>query len=495
MEQDVGNKGSSGHQSGQSLGEFKVRTLQFEGLPALLQELQGPALLRLNEKQRSERVNQALYELIQKSAPPCFLLPAVIDYIAQVNALKILDSYAFFHFELWLNQYSSLSAEENYRVRAKITGKWVPRDEYQLLFPIGMGKMFPGSHFVTAHASPDLDTTVASFWGWVDAFSARVAEGLHLWNIPGGALHSQIEIQLLFNQILGNTVFDALAKTRTTLALSGIDLMTQKGLSCRHAAESTQLIDHERAQNAIVLVDDQGYYLGDWRNFDVEGVRQVVMLLNDCLRWCANNLHVKLIALFTKEHLSKKDLPAFIQDVFFVKLMDCQPAKECTDKQRKYLQDYLCKVLGVKQGLDCTLEEFAKVMQALSLPDFQACVALVASLHQSSLFDSSGALVENRPLLFNHLQQIIKKLDDAINSIRTFVERLDVALSIKTNVFRYLPQSVSYRADVEEIKSKMGSYPYLSVTATDKDGKLIPVGVVHAHDLHKPLLGDRKSVV
>ncbi len=43
------------------------------------------------------------------------------------------------------------------------------------------------------------------------------------------------------------------------------------------------IIDHEREQNAIVLIDEKGYYLGDWRNFDVEGVRQVIMLLNSCL--------------------------------------------------------------------------------------------------------------------------------------------------------------------------------------------------------------------
>ena len=35
----------------------------------------------------------------------------------------------------------------------------------------------------------------------------------------------------------------------------------------------------------IILVDDLGYYLGDWRSFDVEGVRQVIMQLDNCLRW------------------------------------------------------------------------------------------------------------------------------------------------------------------------------------------------------------------
>ena len=101
----------------------------------------------------------------------------------------------------------------------------------------------------------------------------------------------------------------------------------------------------------------------------------------------------------------------------------------------------------------------------------------------------SGSLIENRPKIFHYLQKIITGLDSAIQSVRKFVERLDVALQIKTEVFGDLPQYVNYRADVDEIKSKMGSHTHLSVTSTDEDGKLIPLGIVHANDLHKPMLG------
>jgi hypothetical protein len=489
MKKKSARKSGSGERDRKHLGDFAIVPQKFEDLSRFFKEFQSKEFHRLNDKQKGERINHVLYELIEKTRAPCFLLPAVIDFIEQVNTLKILESYAFFHFELWLNQFSFLSEEENYDVRAKIAGKKIPREEYQLLFPIGMGKVYPGSHFVTAHGSPDLDTTIASFWGWVDAFATRVAEGLHLWNVPGGAPTSQIEIGLLFTKIFGEGVFHLLAKTRTTLALSGIDLMTQKGLVRKQTSESTQMIDHERAENAIVLVDEQGYYLGDWRNFDVEGVRQVIMMLNTCLRWFENHLHLKLIALFAKEELSLKDLPSFVSAVFLIKLGGCQPAKEFSERQRKYVQDYLTKVLGVKKGLDSTLEEFAKGMKDLGLFDFQEFVELVESMHKSSLFDHSGFLIENRPRIFHYLEKIIKGVDNAIQSVRSFVERLDVALSIKTHVFGYSPQYVSYRADVDEIKSKMGNYPYLSVTTTDKDGRLIPLGVVHAHDLYKPLLG------
>ena len=197
MKKKSARKSGSGERDRKHLGDFAIVPQKFEDLSRFFKEFQSKEFHRLNDKQKGERINHVLYELIEKTRAPCFLLPAVIDFIEQVNTLKILESYAFFHFELWLNQFSFLSEEENYDVRAKIAGKKIPREEYQLLFPIGMGKVYPGSHFVTAHGSPDLDTTIASFWGWVDAFATRVGtEGLHLWNVPGGAPTSQIEIGL-----------------------------------------------------------------------------------------------------------------------------------------------------------------------------------------------------------------------------------------------------------------------------------------------------------
>ena len=444
---------------------------------------------RLHDRQKNHRVNTILLELIQKAKQPAFLLSAVIDYIDRVNKEKILDHYNFSTFELWLNQFSGLSQSENLAVRGYIVGKVIPRDEYQVFFPIGMDKTYPGSHFVTAHNSPDLDTTVASFWGWVDAFGARVSEGLHLWNVPGGPPISQIEIPLLFEQIFGEGIFTYAAKTRTSLGLSSLELLNQKGVIKKRTSESSLNIDFERNQNAIVLVDEWGYYLGDWRNFDMEGVRQIILLLNQCLRWFENSLHIKIISFFAKENLTHKDVEPFIRSIFGTRIVDSEPVKEFTEKQKNHVEDYLVKVLGVKKGLNSTFEEFAQGMKFLSIFEFQEFIDLVEALHRSPLFDKSGFLIENRPRIFNTLEQMIKGLDKAIQSVRKFVETLDVCLNIKTQVFGYQPQVISYRADVEEVRSKMGNYPYLTVTTADRQGRLIPLGVVHASDLHKPILG------
>ena len=471
-----------------NLGDFILAAYHFENLEEVFKQFKTAEFSRYNHKQKSDLVNRVLLDLIL-NAPETFLLIAVVEYIDKVNRENVLINYVLMSFELWLNQFSGLPDDQNYLVRGKIVGKGIPRDEYQVLFPIGMGKVHPGSHYVTAHSSPDLDTTIASFWGWIDAFGARVSEGVHIWNVPGGAPPSNIEVALLFHHIFGQNVFNLLAKTRNTLALSSLELMTQRGVINQLTNQSSLMIDHERAQRAIILVDQAGYFLGDWRNFDIEGVRQVILQLNNCLRWFENNLHIGLISLFAQENLNKNDLPKFVQRVFEIKIRDSEPVREFNEKQLRHIEAYLRKVLKVEQGLSATFSEFAQGIQSCGLTIFQEWINQVKALEQSELFDAKGKLIENRPKIFHHLEEIIAGLDRAIQSIRSYTERLDIALRIKTEVFGYLPQVVSYRADVEELRSKMGNYHYLTVTSTDEEGKMLPLGVVRARDLFQPILG------
>lgn len=471
------------------LGDYVISRFQFEDLDKVFKEFQAAEFKKLTEMQKSEQIGRNLLKLIQNASEPCFLLGAILDYIDRVNREKIIGSYAFYKFELWLNQYSGLSVEENYKVRAHIAGKYIPREEYQVYFPIGMGKRYAGSHFVTAHSSPDLDTTVASFWGWMDAFAARVSEGMHVWNVPGGTPPAQIEIRILFNDVFGEEIFQNLAKTRSSLTVSGLDLMTQKGVSKKQVHESSLTIEHERSHSAVILIDKLGFYLGDWRSVDVEGVGQVIIMLSQTLRWFESHLHVELISLFAKEKLSSKDLDPFFRSVFKITMEEAPPVKRLSDKQRERLEKYLVKVLKVASGLKCTFEEFAIAMKALSLADFQEFMDLVASLQKSSLFDKAGYLLENRPPIFLYLEKIIRALDNAILNIGKYVETLDVAHKIKTEVFGHKPHFLNYHADLEEVRNKIGPYSYLTVTSEDEDGRLIPMGVIYASELIKQTLG------
>ena len=115
---------------------------RFSGLGSVFKSFREKAFLALNEKDRSEKVNAALYTLIKKEPDPCFLLPAALEFIEKIDQAKILEHYTFTSFELWLNQYSNLSQEENGWIRGKIAGKWIERGDYQGLFPIWIGKIY-----------------------------------------------------------------------------------------------------------------------------------------------------------------------------------------------------------------------------------------------------------------------------------------------------------------------------------------------------------------
>ncbi len=469
------------------LGDVVLKPSSFKDLDSIFREFKTKEFEELIDRRRSEWVNRVLLDLIQKENEPCFLLPAVLQFIEKIEKDKLLNHYTFSSFELWLNQYSTLSSEENLHVRAKIVGKRVDRGDYQVFFPIGMGKVYKGTHFVTAHRSPDLDTTIASFWGWVDAFAARVGTGMHIWNLPGGPPGSQIEIDLIFRDFFSPAVFTHLPKLRTSLVLTGNDLMTQKNMLRAKPEDSLASVDHERG-HAIVVVDEDGFFLDDWRAFDVEGVRQVIILLSSCLRWFENNLHLRLISLFAKEQITKKQVSPLLHELFDMKVSACEPAREFTHEQRKNVQQFLVEILKISSGLESTFEEVGVGIAKAGMVRFSGVDALMSAMEDKKLFDESGTLVENRPAIFEYLEGVVRSLHEAILQIRSKMERFDVALSIKNKVFSHPSHFVSVRADVEEIRSKMGSLLHLTVTYPDQ-GRYYPVGIVYASDVRKKVLG------
>lgn len=470
------------------IGDYKFHRPVFSRIDEAFKEFYQEDFKKLNDRKRSNFVNKSLLNLIQEQREPCFLLSSVLDFIERVDREDVLHHYTFTSFELWLNQYSGLNFEENYLVRAKIVGKNIPREDYQVLFPIGMGKVYEGTHFVTAHKSPDLDTTVASFWGWVDAFGAKVSDGLHIWNVPGGPPPSQIEIDLIFRDIFGSAIFSHLVKTRNTLSLSGNDMMTQKGMIKKKVEDLVTKLDYERSQNAIVVTDTDGFYLGDWRSMDVETIRQIISLLNNCLRFFENNIHVRLISLFTKDKVSMANALEFISEVFKKKIDESEPTLEYTVKQKEYLDTYLRNILGVKQGLKATYAEFGKALSSHSLVNFSAMKDILSSIDKAKVFDNKGNLIEDRPRLFFYLEKTIKQIHQTIQNVRTYMEQLGVALKIKSDVLGFVPQFITVRSDVEEMRSKMESYQHLTVVYPDGD-KWYPVGVVQALSLRKKTLG------
>jgi hypothetical protein len=470
------------------LGESSYTPEVFHNIQEVLQTFREPSFSSLTIRKRFRQINQTLCQLIQKAPPHAFLLSAVLDFFDRINQENFLNQPLLLTtFEFWLNNFSELSDQENYQIRAKIVGKYLPREEYQVFFPIGMGKVYFGTHFITAHLSPDVDTMIASFWGWMDAFGARVGSGLHVWCLPDGPPDSPVTS--FFRNLFGSGLFSSLARTTPTLTLSAIDLVTQKLLSKELGHTVISTIDHGPNEKAIILVNEQGHYLGDWRSSDVELVRQITILFKACLHWFENNLHTNLISLFAKSDLSIHDLSNFYSSIFDIKFKDCEPAQDFNEQQQRYLNDFFYKVLGVEKGFEGTFRDLNRAFDLLSLHGMMKFEKEVETLPSSNIFDEKGRLKENRPEIFNYLKELIKHLDEAIFEVRNYVERLDIVLNIKYKVLGLPKIYITLHSDVNEIKQKMQNQDFLTVVIYEQDGSLFPVGIVRARDLREQGLG------
>lgn len=475
-------------QPAELLGDYVVPRASFPNPASIIAEFQTEEFKQLSRRKRFHAVNERLLKLILDAPKEAFLLPAVIEYMDHVNKQEVLHEPLHINvFEFWLNQFSGLNDTENYLVRGKIMGKYIARDDYQNLFPIGMEKVFNGTHFVVAHLSPDVDTMVASFWGWVDAFAARVGDARHIWCLPGGPPDSPVT--QIFRDLFGPSVFEHVAQFNPALALNATDLITQKGFVKKSGKMSISAFDLSSGDKAVILVDDKGHFLGDWHSADVEPIRKIIIRFKSCLRWFETNLHAQLISLFAKPKLHVKDLPPFFSSIFDVAIQDCEPAKEFTERQKKDLNDFFIKVIGLKKGLASTFRELNEALAELSVLEMRQLQIEVETLSKSGLFDSSGYLIEERPAIFHRLEKIIQDLDKAIHHARDYGEQLDVALHIKHRVLGIPPQYVTLRNDVEEIRIKMKRQEYITVVISEEGGRLFPIGIVTMQTLQKQTLG------
>lgn len=470
------------------LGSLAFKKKSFPGISDLIRSFKSAEFQLLNAFQRQLKVSEALFQLIDTSKQR-FLLCEVIDFIERISEEEVCEKFNFSFFELWLNQFAEIDQAKNLYIRGKIVGKQIPRSEYQEMFPIGMGKMYDGSHVVTAHSSPDLDTIVASFWGFIDAFAARVGSGIHIWNIPGGPPSGLIELNLLFNDIFGKGVFTFLSRSRSSLGLSSFELLTQQGLVKKRPKDLIFEFTHQRLQSAVIIVDDNGRYIGDWRSVDVEGVRQVINLFNTHLRFLEYFFQINLITLFTKQTLERQDFLDVIDKIYHYQFKTFEPSKDLTKQQLDQLSDYMKNVLFIQNGLGSTFEELIHTMEKQGVSDFSDFHKALRELYLDDLFDQEGKLREDRPLIFARLERVVSSLSLALRKLRTYVDSLGVGFRIKEKVLGHQPTYLGHRSDIAEIRAKMDAYPYLTVNYSSQTGDMHPLGVIYSSDINRPILG------
>lgn len=469
-----------------SLGELKVEKKSFKHIEQKLEELTHSKWISLNEFQKQQQLSILLVKCIHEDEDK-FLLRQVADFFEKVHQKKMCEQFTIYIFETFLNHYLKISAEENLKIRAKISGKNLPRSEYQSLFPIGMDKYYEGPHFVTAHASPDLDTMVSSFWGWVDAFSARVSLGCHFWNVPGGPPKGVVEKTMLFDQIFGSSFFELFSKDKTTLSLTAYDLFTKKGLKIVHPHFLLTELDDEL--QALVVTEKNGSYLSDWKGFDAENFRRITSAIFSIMRMFDASFQHQMIQAFSREQLSQADAKSIVRKALEKTFEDNEAFHDLPKKMKGQVHQFLSEVVGLKNGSKSTFEEFfiqmvghGKIIKNVDLSAFN-------ELYGNTIFSTHGQLIESRSKIMAVIDKAVILLNEIMELIRKVFASFKFALETKEKVFYQIDESVSSLSDLEEVKMRMGGHPFLTVSLHRDSNERFPLGVIYSHELQKKILG------
>lgn len=485
----------------------------------LLKPLQQSTFAQLSQQSQFYTLCERLCDWIEAQSLPCFLLPKLSFIIAKINEEAILESpFRLANFEMWLILFAQIDAQQQQRLREKIAGQAFPRESYQLLFPIEEKKLHPGSHTVCAHKAPDLDTSVTSFWGWLDAFGARIGESMHLWNLPGGRL-GQVE-SLIFEQFLGKDYLEHLAKRRESIEPLSIELVSPRAQASTAPLEAFKgtssapsgfapfqlytkedrlsKLTLEHYKEALVIVDEEGYYLGQWHRSDMAQALSILSLLTHTFTWIQNEILSRLMKVLAQPNISWDVMEQAIEGIYALKILDA--ANSAPSQPRRVLQSAFAHLFpfttpldeNAPQELHPTLEELALACSASSFKEDQpslkkALGALKRRSHQK-LFNPS--MTENSPseekrLFFAFLEETRAEMQQVFEGLRDWCDRFEVALKIKEKILKSPHHYLSVKAELAEVEQALKHCSSLCAVYPEKSGRLVPVGMISREQLSR----------
>lgn len=465
------------------IGGIRHEQIPFESFEENVAAFLDPNFKCKNPIERSHQVNEVCLKLIQQESRSQYVFSNLLHYICWVNENSLLEApYHLNAFERWLNQHSELGYEANRHIRGIITGKYIPREEFQCLFPVGQHKVHPGAHTVTAHNPPDLDSTTASFISWLDAFACRVGSTLSIWNVPYGKPGPLIS--RLFELIYGEGIFPYCSRDKSVISPIAVDVLQQDRFIKAKPGSSIRDVDHNRNENHIILTDHEGFYIGDWRVADVDAVSRIQRLLNICMHMYEKDLVLTLSELFSKKNVSKEYCKETITSFLKRQVPESELEFHHFNRdERRQLDDYLRKVLNMPNGGTTSMEEFFEAMDELAGCSFTLFKDQLQKLLQDDLYDASGILEESQDTLFTILHHTFKALISSIKKLRDHLDRIDVAIQIKQKVLGNLPNYVLTSSSLNEITKQIKDYRHITAAFRSKSGKLVPVGVIHREDI------------
>lgn len=427
-----------------------------------------------------ERGCSILHRALAQAPLQSFCLCQVLEYFRDLNTqFEPEERLGLAHFEVWLNGRGDISAEDQLEIRAKIAGKHLPRRAYQVYFPIGTGGEIEGSHVVTGHSAPDLDTAIASFWGWTDAFAAKVGSQVHSWNLPGGALAPQD--RQIFEDLMGPHLLAELPKSRTELALNALDLVDPNALISRSAEQS--VVDLADQSRLVVWKDARGYCRGEWRAEDAAAIGRVTGPLAESLLFLEAQLHSHLLASLARPGIGAGAACRAFRELAQQRLIDLTPIAALGQEQREMLSIFVQRLMHLEGGLQTSIEQFlnwAERSAGICLPDLKQGLRDFNALFKSLTFEGAEATID-----VQELPEILQIVNSATRGARRALSRLDVQILIKQRVLGMQAAQIFTRAGLEEVRLKLQVHEILTVVYPESAEGGIAIGAIDAKALQR----------
>lgn len=427
---------------------------------------------------------EGIYDWIKAQQAPCFLLPQLSSLIESINKQQLLESpFRFANFEMWLLLFSDLDEEQKQIARDKIAGLSIPRQTYQLLYPIEPGKLQTGAHVTCAHQSPDLDTSVTSFWGWLDSFHARIGEGLHIWNLPGGTLGKHD--RYIFDKILGKEGLSNFSKARNSLSPLAIDLVQRDNMRLVTGDAKLSKLTFSHYEDALVVIDHDGYFLGQWHRKDLARVEALFSLLSQTFTWIERELFSRMVAFFTQENPTKKGFDQLTSEIF--SLCPSDSALTIPSAPKKLLEETFMRLFGLQRP-SFTLSDLAASCDKTMFTSTSLEKAL-EQLKNAPIFSETGELSKKSQEIFSFIQKTNIALEQAFSDLRNWCDRIEVGIIIKEEILRLKSHYISVKAELAEVERMLQKLSWICAVYPEKSGKLVPVGIITKERMAKRCLG------
>ncbi|MDA8773517.1 DHH family phosphoesterase [Chlamydiia bacterium] len=360
----------------------------------------------------------ALTDSILAQPQPCFLLP---DLSKTFHTYTKEYPSLFLHisdYEYWLGGIE-ISSDDYQRVWSNITGKRILDHDFAPMLSKQPAANTPGSHYVIAHTSPDLDTFVSSYITWIDALSLRMSAHMNKWLVPKRSLkNSELDC---FHQHYPNDFTTHLVHHTDGASVLAEDICKQEFVHTILSDASFDSLDIDEVEKkCMFIVSNSGNVLDTINPIDVEETYILINVFIQIIRSYVHQLEIACLhAILDKE--PKKEL-ILLQERFSRMTFDeISSYRELHDKKKEIIHRFIHCVFGFDTESKTTCHSI---------------VTYVTDEEQVTISNTFIKNVQKNNDIHNVISTLHQAHLDTISALKTHLMKMGTFVLCKQQIFK-----------------------------------------------------------